>query len=216
MEENANHLDQLKEIRQIMEKSTKFISLSGISGVWVGLVAIIGIAAVFFNFESYFVTRYNDGSFFGSENLLKTDDFQSLIRFVLIDALLMLFFAISGATILTILKAKKKGLSVWDNTAKRFIVSMMIPLATGGLFSLILIYHGSYDMVGPATLIFYGLALYNAGRYTLNDIRYLGLLEILLGLLAAIFIGYTAIFWAIGFGLLHIIYGLVMYFKYER
>lgn len=216
MEENANHLDQLKEIRQIMEKSTKFISLSGISGVWVGFVAIIGIAAVFFNFDSYFVTRYNDGGVFSSANLLKNKDLQSLIRFVLIDAFLMLVFAIGGSAIFTMRKAKKKGLSVWDNTAKRFIVSMMIPLATGGMFSIILIYHGMFGMVGPATLIFYGLALHNAGRYTLNDIRYLGLIEILLGLLAASFIGYTAIFWSIGFGILHIIYGVVMYFKYDR
>lgn len=216
MEENTNHLDQLKEIRQIMEKSTKFISLSGISGVWVGFVAIIGIAAVFFNFDSYFVSRYIDGGVFKSEDLLKIADLLTLIYFVIIDALLMLVFAIGGAALFTMRKAKKKGLSVWDNTAKRFIVSMLIPLVTGGLFSIILIYQGMFGMVGPATLIFYGLALFNAGRYTLNDIRYLGLLEIILGLLAAVFIGYTAIFWAIGFGLLHIIYGLVMYFKYER
>jgi general stress protein CsbA len=92
----------------------------------------------------------------------------------------------------------------------------MIPLSAGGLFTLALIWRGMIELAGPATLIFYGIALFNAGRYTLNDIRYLGIIEIALGLLAVVFIGYTAIFWAIGFGLLHIIYGLLMYFKYER
>ncbi|MBN2746548.1 MAG: hypothetical protein JXR34_07455 [Bacteroidales bacterium] len=216
MQDNLTHLDQLKEIRQIMEKSTKFISLSGISGVWVGFVALAGIAVVLFSFDSYFFTRYSDGGVFSVDKLLNYNDLNRLIRFVLIDALIMLVFAIGGAILLTIRKAKKKGLSVWDKTAKRFLVSLMVPLATGGIFTLILIYHGIFAMAGPATLIFYGLALINAGRFTLNDIRFLGLFEVLLGLLAALFLGYTAIFWAIGFGLLHIIYGLVMYFKYEK
>ncbi len=216
MQDNLTHLDQLKEIRQIMEKSTKFISLSGISGVWVGFVALAGIAAVLFSFDSYFFTRYSEGGVYTLDKLLNCKELHKLIRFVLIDAVIMLVLAIGGATLFTMHKAKKKGLSVWDNTAKRFLVSLMVPLATGGIFTLILIYHGMFEMAGPATLIFYGLALFNAGRYTLNDIRFLGLFEILLGLLAALFLGYTAIFWAIGFGLLHIIYGLVMYFKYER
>ena len=56
----------------------------------------------------------------------------------------------------------------------------------------------------------------NASKYTLNDIRYLGLTEIFLGLVALVFLEYSLLFWAIGFGLVHIIYGIVMYYKYER
>lgn len=216
MEENNSHLDQLKEIRQIMEKSTKFISLSGISGVWVGAIALIGIAFAFFQFNDYFLMRYSDTRVFSIDNLMSCSEYHYFIRFILIDAIIMLVLAIGGAIYFTNRKAKMKGASIWDNSAKRFLVSIMIPLSAGGLFTLALIWRGMIELAGPATLIFYGIALFNAGRYTLNDIRYLGIIEIALGLLAVVFLGYTAIFWAIGFGLLHIIYGLLMYFKYER
>lgn len=216
MENQDSHLDQIKEIRRIMEKSTKFISLSGISGVWVGAVALLGIAVALWQFNDYFFTRYADGGVYSVEKLLRYDDYRFFVKFIIIDAILMLVLAIGGALIFTIRKAKKRGFSIWDNTAKRFLVSMMVPLAAGGLFTLALVFRGMIELAGPATLIFYGIALFNAGRYTLDDIRYLGIFEIFLGLLSVVFLGYTAIFWAIGFGLLHIIYGLVMYFKYER
>jgi hypothetical protein len=44
----------------------------------------------------------------------------------------------------------------------------------------------------------------------------LGICEIGLGLIASIYMGYGLLFWAVGFGVLHIIYGIVMYMKYER
>lgn len=216
MEEQSKHLEQLKDIRNIMEKSTKFISLSGISGVWVGGIALVGMALVFFNYQSYFSLRYAEGGVFNPEDLMATKEYAYFIQFVLLDALFMLFFAIGGAFLLSRSKAKKKGLSIWDSTAKRFLVSMLIPLVAGGIFTLALIHRGLFEFAGPATLIFYGLALFNAGRYTLDDIRYLGLFEMALGLLASFLLGYTIIFWAIGFGIMHIIYGLLMYFKYER
>lgn len=216
MENQESHLDQIREIRQIMEKSTKFISLSGISGVWVGAIALLGISAAFWQFSDYFINRYSHGGVFTIGELLQCDDLRFFIQFILIDAFVMLVLAIGGAVFFSIRKAGKKGQSVWDRSAKRFLVSLMVPLVAGGLFTLAIVLRGMVELAGPATLIFYGIALFNAGRYTLDDIRYLGILEIFLGLLAIVFIGYTAVFWAIGFGILHIIYGLVMYYKYER
>lgn len=81
---------------------------------------------------------------------------------------------------------------------------------------MILIYQGHIELAAPATLVFYGLALLNASKYTLSDIRYLGLLEIVTGLMATFFIEYGLLFWAFGFGLLHIVYGIFMYYKYEK
>ena len=118
--------------------------------------------------------------------------------------------------ILTWRSAKKNGQTIWDATAKRMLINLMIPLVTGGFFCMILLIHGLIGLVAPVTLIFYGLALINGSKYTLDDIRYLGICEIILGLLASIFIGYGLLFWAIGFGVLHIVYGLLMYNKYER
>jgi hypothetical protein len=119
-------------------------------------------------------------------------------------------------TLLTIRNSKRKGIKIWDNSTKRLLINLAIPLIAGGLFCLVLLFHGIIGLVAPATLIFYGLALLNASKYTFDDIRYLGLCEIVLGLAGSFFIGYGLLFWSIGFGLLHIIYGAVMYFKYER
>ena len=92
----------------------------------------------------------------------------------------------------------------------------MIPLTAGGIFIVILLMRGFYDIVAPASLLFYGLALINASKYTLSDVRYLGMCEVVLGLMAAFFAGYGLIFWAMGFGVLHVFYGVSMYIKYER
>jgi hypothetical protein len=104
---------------------------------------------------------------------------------------------------------------IWDHTSKKLLLNLLIPLAAGGMFVLGLLHYDDWRFVVPATLVFYGLALVNASKYTVSDIRYLGFLEIALGILGMWYIGYGLYFWAIGFGLLHIIYGLIMWWKYE-
>ncbi len=216
MDTSKSHLDQISEIRNMMERSSKFISLSGLSGVWVGLVALAGMAAVFFNYQDYFLMRYSDSVGNYPEYLISSNLFSEFVKFLVIDGIIVLALAVLGAVALTLRKSTRKGLPVWDQTTKRFLVSLSVPLFAGGILILILVYHGILEIAGPLTLIFYGLALFNAGRYSLTEIRYLGLMEILLGFFAALFLGYSAIFWGIGFGILHIIYGVVMYLKYDR
>jgi len=96
------------------------------------------------------------------------------------------------------------------------LVSFFIPLVTGAVFGLILLKHEHFGVVAPVSLIFYGLALINASKYTFGTIKFLGISEIIVGLIAAYYPGNGLFFWALGFGVLHIIYGTVMYFKYDR
>ena len=105
---------------------------------------------------------------------------------------------------------------MWNQSARLLLWHLAVPLVTGGLFCIILLLHGEVYLLAPTTLVFYGLALINASKYTLNDIQYLGISEIILGLIACVYVGYGLVFWALGFGILHIAYGTVMYFKYER
>lgn len=212
MEENKQHLDALSEIRSMMEKSTKFISLSGLSGVFAGIFALLGAAAAYIhlnmalNEKNYYDFAYLDN---GKVN---TDFF----TFFFIDGISVLVLAISFGIFFTVRKAKKNQQSVWNSTSKRLLANLFIPLVSGGLFCLVMVYHGIVGLVAPATLIFYGLALLNASKYTLHDIHYLGICQIVLGLLSSVFIGYGLLFWAFGFGVLHIVYGTIMYFKYEQ
>jgi len=212
MKNESEHLETLSEIRSLMERSSRFISLNGFAGVFAGTFALIGAYAAykylhlhFFqpNYYQYSVTTE------GARNI-------QFYIFFLTDALLVLLASLGVATILTVRKARKKGLKLWDNTGKRLLYNMLIPLIGGGAFCLIMGYHGFPGLVAPATLLFYGLALINASKYTYNDIRYLGLIEVGVGLAAAIWIGYGLLFWAFGFGVMHIIYGIIMYYKYER
>jgi hypothetical protein len=104
---------------------------------------------------------------------------------------------------------------MWTPVSKRLLISMLIPLVTGGIFIIILYIQNQWMLVVPAMLLFYGLALVNASKFTYSEVFYLGLIEILTGLLCTIFPVYGLVFWCFGFGLLHIGYGLTMYRKYE-
>jgi len=206
MTEQKEHLQALTDIRSMMERSSRCISLSGLSGVFAGIFALIG---AYFAYEKIY-SLSDDYRALSSERVVEmTIYFLQIAGAVLIASLAV-------GTLLTIRNSKRKGIAIWDNSAKRLLINLGIPLVAGGLFCLVLLFHGIIGLVAPATLIFYGLALLNASKYTFNDIRYLGICEIILGLAGSLYIGYGLIFWAFGFGVLHIVYGAVMYFKYER
>lgn len=204
-------IQQLHEIRSLMERSSRFMSLSGLSGVFAGIIALAGAGAAFFYLD--FDQQYFDiNRSFNEMYYLK---FSRSWLFILLDALIVLFLALFAGVYFASRKARKLGLPVWDSTARRMLINLFIPLAAGGIFCLILLYHNLVFLVAPSTLIFYGLALLHASKYTLHEIRVLGIAEIILGLMASFLVGYGLLFWAIGFGVMHILYGLLMYFRYE-
>jgi hypothetical protein len=211
MEINQKPIEQLTEIRNMMERSSRFISLSGLSGVAAGIFALIGSGIAFFYLD------FDHDHLNSVSNLTETiyPGFNDSLKFIILDALIVLFLAVASAIFFTSMKARKKGLKVWDVTARRMVINLTIPLASGGIFCLILLYHHLVFLLAPATLLFYGLALLNAGKYTYHEIRVLGISEIILGLMASWLIRYGLLFWAIGFGVMHIFYGLMMYFRYE-
>lgn len=195
-----------------MERSSRFLSLSGLSGVIIGLAAITGVVAAYlymglsFDEPGYYYLAIKEN---GEPNF-------SFYSFLLTDLILVLIVSLLAAGLLTLRKAKKQGLSVWDASAKRLMQNLSVPLATGGIFCLILLYHGQLAFIAPATLIFYGLALVNASKYTIGELRYLGIAETITGLVAMVYTDFGLLFWAFGFGLLHILYGISMYLKYEK
>ncbi|MDP5168877.1 MAG: hypothetical protein NWR72_01425 [Bacteroidia bacterium] len=202
-------LKDLAEIRQIMEQSTRFLSLSGLSGVSAGIIALIGawftnIYLIEWELEAAF------SSMMGVE--VRYNHLWDLVGI----ALLILVAAGASASIFTIRRSKKQGVKIWNKPARRMALNLMIPLVVGAIFCVEMAWHGMALLVAPATLVFYGLALLNAGKYTLQEIRLLGISEIILGLIAGVIPGYGIEFWALGFGVLHIVYGALMYFKYER
>ncbi|QBA23359.1 hypothetical protein EU348_20130 [Chryseobacterium indologenes] len=204
--DSKNYHEDLSHIRSMMERSSRFISLSGLSGVVAGLTAIIGAVYVYCVFQREGISYFD-----GDRNILGP----ALVKELVMIGLTILIVAILSGYIFTARKSKKKGLKIWDATTKRLLVTFAVPLAAGGIFCLALLYHHLFVFIAPATLIFYGLALVAAERYTLTDVKYLGYLEIILGLVSLFFLGWGLLFWAIGFGVLHIVYGFIMHKKYK-
>lgn len=211
MNKEASPINDLKEIRSLMERSSRFMSLSGLSGVSAG---VCGLAAAFFT--HWYLSKeglrddYITGPFTDAEQEMKVT-----INLLFI-GIITLILAVGSATYFTLRKTFRNGDKVWDATSKRLMVNMLVPLVTGGIYCLALLYHEEYGLVAPSTLVFYGLALLNGSKYTLNDIRYLGVSQIVLGLIAMFNVGYSLEFWALGFGVLHIAYGAAMWYKYDR
>lgn len=187
------HLNDLKEIRNLMEKSSKFLSLSGLSGISAGVLALL--ASIIF---------YGRNSDSGD------------LQFLFLLAVGTLLLAILGGIFFTWRKTRKENVTFWNALSKKLVISMSIPLISGGLFSIALILNGVFWPVPAVTLVFYGLALISASQYTYRDVYSLGLLEVLLGIVGLFVVGYSLIFWAVGFGVLHIGYGAIMYYKYDR
>ncbi len=196
------YLQDISDIKNMMNKSTQFISLSGFAGIIAGVYALIGA------FVANQLIQSNDNYIITLES--------TTFKLIVLTAFIVLLLSIATAVLLTVGKAKKEGETVWNSASKRLLVNFLIPLVTGGIFALLLLRNGSYGLIAPVTLIFYGLACVNASKYTLRDVRYLGITIIVLGLIATEFSGYALEFWALGFGVCHILYGSIMYFKYDR
>ena len=198
---NKDYLKDISEIKNLMNKSSRFISLSGLSGVLAGIYALIGSAVAY-----YLVTNSYRGYL-----ILDGTIFKMCLGILFGVAAL----SITTGIILTTRKAKRNGEKIWDTSSKRLLVNFLIPLVVGGLYILIILNQERYGHTAALMLIFYGLALVSASKYSIGDIKYLGYTEIVLGLICALIPTYGFYFWVIGFGIMHIIYGTIMHFKYD-
>ncbi len=203
MKEKEEYIEDLKEIKEMMNRSSKFISLSGLSGISAGVIALI--AAWFAHSLMYAPSSMEYTVQRGDEGIT----FKLLVL-----ASTTIIAAVLAGVFFTKRKARKMNQPLWDAQTKLLLINLAIPLVTGGLVSILLLQQGLLGLLAPLTLIFYGLALVNASKYTFKEVGTLGMVEIVLGLVAMLFIGYGLFFWAFGFGILHIVYGIIMQLKY--
>lgn len=208
------HATDLAHIRSLMERSTRFLSLSGLSGVFAGVVALGGARLAQYHLSAFEGARSDTLTYGLSRTATLPAD--GLVMALLTDAVLVLAVALLGAFWFTWRRGRRTGQHLWDASARRLMINMLIPLAAGGIFCLALFRYGLPGLVAPATLVFYGLALLNAAKYTLDEIRWLGLSELALGLVALFWLGAGLMFWALGFGVLHIVYGGLMWYRHEQ
>jgi len=199
------------------------MSLSGLSGILAGVYALLGFLYVY-RALAFRVLPGISTEDLASGNYSRNPDSYDLLSALfggapfdlILVGLIVLIAAVGTGIFLTVRKAKKHNEKIWDASSRRLLINFSIPLATGGAFCIALLQNRLIGLVAPCTLIFYGLALINASKFTLGDIKYLGLVNVIIGLISTQFIGYGLYFWALGFGIMHIIYGTLMYLKYDR
>lgn len=208
MNDVESGLQDLSTIRSMMERASKFLSLSGLSGISAGLVALGG---------AWWAQRLLDTHGVGPDAYRSGADIGPDLRVSLV--LLgggVLILALALSVFFSARLARRQGRAVWGPAARHLLMTLAVPLVTGGIVTLLLLYHGVLWLVAAAMLIFYGLGLYAAGSVTFGEIRTFGVLQILIGLLAAVVPELGIPLWALGFGILHIGYGILLYFKYEK
>ena len=203
---NQKHQEDLSHIRSMMERSSRFISLSGLSGVFAGLSALIG------GLYAYQLLGVNSISYMDGHSY---DENKNLVRELFLTSSIVLFSALAFGIFFTIRKSNKNNLPIWTSATKKMLFNLAIPLFVGGVFCFALLIYKIYFLIAPATLLFYGLGLINAEKYTFSDIKYLGFCQLILGCISLFILEYGLIFWIFGFGILHIFYGLVMFKKYK-
>ncbi len=209
MNEKNVHLDTLQDIRQMMERSSRFISLSGLSGIGAGICALGGAYAAW----QLMIAEKAKGSDYRQLAFETGTDVQQ--QLLMIGAVTFIA-AFTVSFIFTYIRSVKTNTSIWSTTTRRLLWNTIIPLLVGGIVIIRFVEWGYAGFVAPACLLFYGLALINGSKYTLTEIRWLGFSQLLLGVVNLWFIGYGLLFWAAGFGVLHILYGAIMWWKYEK
>ena len=214
MEQKEDLVSTLQDIKQMMERSSRFISLSGLSGIAAGICALLGAAAAFTVIKKAGYSPID----YTSTNADITNRYNELSvnHSLILIACATFVAAFISAFIFTYIRCKKNNTPVWNASSRRLTFSALVPMAVGGIFLLKLMDNFNYEFIAPGCLIFYGLAVLNGSKYTLQEIRYLGYALLLLGLINLWMPEYSILFWAIGFGLLHIIYGVIMWVKYEK
>jgi hypothetical protein len=202
---HQENLQSIADIKKIMERSSRFISLSGKSGIAAGLCALVGASLAYYFISDYYGSY--DTNYLHPSNLLYQLIAVAIGTFI--SALITAFF-------FTYLKCKKDNVPLFGMGSKKLAWNTLLPMIVGGLCILQFIVDNAYSYIAPASLIFYGLGLVNGSKYTLGEIRYLGYINIFLGLCNFIFPKYSIFFWALGFGVAHIFYGIAMWLKYDN
>lgn len=201
MKEGKDYIKDINEIRSMMERSSKFLSLSGWAGIMAGIYALAGV--------------YVADSYFGF-NPQQIEEAGGIGLNIILLASAVLVLAIVTAILLSYRRAGKREEKLWNSTTRRLVANLAVPLVSGGVVILILASLDLAGLIAPLTMIFYGIALFNVSSLTIKEIKGLGLTQVVLGLIGLYFVQYGLMIWALGFGVAHILYGIVMYFKYER
>ena len=192
--------DDIAHIRSMMERSSRFLSLSGWAGIIPGLLALVGLATVVWLIQQ---TKLTVGYEAGIEND------HPLIMQLGIVAIVVLALSIFASWYTCMRKARLDKQSTWTPAIRNMLLHFAIPLLAGAIIVSWIYQKEQWELLSPVLLSFYGLALVMVSQFTLRSVFWMGIFEIALSIPAGM-TGWDLPVLAIGFGFTHIVYGIMM------
>ncbi len=182
--------ENLRVIRQLMERSTKYSTFSGFSGILAGAASITGCL----------VTR----------SLSQTDPAAFRVAFLVTWSLVILF-AIGADYLLTKRRAARVGKRVLSRLGKQMFLASAPGLGTGALLTLYFLRHNLLGDIYPVWMLCYGIAVCAVGLFSQREVSYLGAAFLLAGAATLLFCPTFGLpMMAVTFGAFHILYGIAV------
>lgn len=181
-------IDNLKFIRETMERAGRFTAVPGYGGVLMGVTAVAA-------------------AFIASS--------QVYLRDSLLTWLIEAFLAFSIGLLAMWQKSKIAGTSLVSAPARKFALSFAPPLVAGVVIILGLWRFEHYYIMGPVCMVAYGAAVACGGSFSVRVVPIMGWCFIAMGALTfALPTGYGNLLMGASFGLLHIIFGAIIGRRY--
>lgn len=199
--------EELRVIRQLMERPIRFSTMSGLSGIWAGAAALLGVALDFFvtgrfRRDGDLALWINGGTWTG-----------------------VFLAAFAGVWLLTRRRERQQGMPAWSRIKTRILLTILPPFLGGvGLTVIVLLRQcllhspaspAQFGLVPAIWMLFYGAALWQLGEFSPCEVRGLGVAFLVAGLVAAAAFQ-SCPYLALGatFGGFHVVYGIVVWIRY--
>ena len=176
-------MDNLRFIRETMERSASFTAVSGWAGVAMGVVAL-GAAAV---------ARLQEAPW-------------AWLAVWLAAASLSAAVAVGGMA----MKSRSVGTPLFSGPGRKFASSFAPPIAVGGALTLALFGAGQTALLPGTWLLLYGAAVVTGGAHSVRIVPLMGVMFMATGAVALALPGWGDVFMAVGFGLLHLVFGVII------
>ncbi|MDX1492730.1 MAG: hypothetical protein R3253_01555 [Longimicrobiales bacterium] len=181
-------MDNLRYIRETMERSGSFTHVSGIGGVVMGLVALVAA----------FIARSMAG------------DLEWLAVWIVAAGICLAVAAGSMAR-----KSRAEGVSLLSGPGRKFLWSVTPSLVAGAVLTLVLAQADATGLLPGIWLLLYGSAVVTGGSHSVRPVPLMGVAFMVAGAAALLSpAGWGDIYMAAGFGGLHILFGIVIWRKH--
>lgn len=155
--------ENLRVIRELMERSTRHSTFSGLSGVLAGLVSIAGCLI-----QAFYVRRLGGA----------TQSTGFLLNWAVVVALVL-----SLDFILTKRRAPLVGKRILSHLGRQMVMASLPGLGTGALLTLFFVHRGMMDEIYPFWMLCYGSAISAVSLFSQKEVARLGLAFLLAGAL---------------------------------